>query len=738
MFRPLLAPLLALCVMLPTAATAATDLAALEATSATPLHVVRAGGAVHALRGFRAGPYAGEPAEAAAAFASRIRPVLGLDDTAAELGAARTHSWRGRPTVRFAQFHRGVEVLGKALVVRLDGQGHAVMLLSDLAVGLDAHTTPATTAADARQIALEAVAGAVPYPPAATLRIDPDGRGGRLVWRVRVDTVSPPAAWMVTLDAHTGGVLDVSDLRLDAQGHAYEHNPENSEVITVELTDLDDGDVTDGTYALVRSTVFTDGVAAEEFLAAADGSGDFFFDPDEPSAEDPFAEVHTYWHVTEVSRYFEQVHGHAFDGPALVTTNYRASEDVGFDNAYFTTNMMGDTLLVFGQGQVDFAYDADVIAHEFGHSVIQARTDMVFDGLISYDEYGWNIAPGAIHEGMADYWSSTWHDDPVMGEYLAVLGATRDLENDYSCPDHIIGEPHYDGEIIGGATWALREAVGAEVADSLLYGALGLLTPTPSFADLGEAIAQLAGELVDDGVLTADEAADIDAILDERGLLLCGREMPLVDEVSQTVPIPGAQLISEELCEFARNLGAVFSTHFQYAVQVPEEGTLDRLTLTVGQVRQDLGGLDPGDLQYSIYARTGDLITYDFEYLDLVVYQLALPQADQYDLAWEEQTEQELVLEFEAGGELNWEPGDTLYFGMTHMNCPNIHLTVTADLEVTEPPADDDDDDDDDLEQPVDDDDDPDCSCSAAGHGARPILSALTGLAALVAYRRRR
>ncbi len=685
------------------------------------------------------GPYAGAPAVAARTFAHEHRAALGLEDAAAELDRPLTQAWRGRPTVRFEQRHHGLPVIGTGLTVRLDDAGRVVMVLSDLARGLDVDVAPGVCADAATATALGALGLAPLGDPGAALAVVPDGRQGRLVWRVRIDTGSPPAAWMATIDARSGALIDLSDLRLDAEGYAYEHNPENSELITVELTDLEGDEGMDGAYALVRSTVFDEGVAGEAFTALTDADGDFLHEPVEPSTDDPFVEVHTYWHVTELSRHYEAEHGHAFDGPAVVTTNYQASEGTAFNNAYFTNNLMGDTLLVFGQGTVDFAYDADVIAHEFGHSLVQARTNMLFDGLITYDEYGWNIGPGAIHEGMADYISSSWHGDPVMGEYLAVLGATRDLENDYSCPDHIMGEPHYDGEIIGGATWALREVMGAEIADSLLYGALGQLTPSPSFADFGEAIAQLTSELVDDGELTAEQAAEIDTILDERGLLLCGRHMPLTDEVPLTVMIPGAQLISEGLCELARTMGAVFSTHFQYAVEVPAEGTLDRFTLTVEQIRQDLGGLDADDLQYSFYARSGDLVTYDFEYLDLVVYQLALPQADQYDLAWEEQTEQTLTLEFEAGGELAWEPGDILYFGMTHMNCPNINLTVTADLEITEPPADDDDDDDDDdLEEEPADDDDSDCSCSQSGRGAIPgaaLLLALTGLAAI---RRRR
>jgi len=641
--------------------------------------------------------------------------------------------------VHHAQFHRGLPVVGADLVVRVDAQGRAVMVMSSLAHGLDTDVTPAIDATEARSIAAAAVPGTIPGTPQALLSVLPDGRAGRLVYRVRLDAAPPIAGWLVTVDAHTAEVLDASDLRFDALGNAYPHSPANSDVTEVELTDLSgDGTAMDGTYALVRSVTFDGGTMAEEHLATAEPGGDFLFTPVDPSADDPFVEVHTYWHVTELSRYFEDVHGHTFDGPALVTTNYRYTDDGTFDNAYFTNNIMGDTLLVFGQGTIDFAYDADVVAHEFGHSVIQSLTQMLFDGLISYDEYGWNIAPGAIHEGMADYWSSTYHDDPVMGEYLAVLGAQRDLDNDCACPEHVMGEPHWDGEIIGGAGWEIRELLGAETADALMYGALGLLTPTPSFADFAEAISQAAGELQDDGELSADQAAGLEAILEDRGLILCGREMPLEDGVPQTVPIPGAQLLSEDLCDLARQMGAVFSTHFQYAVTLPpaDQGTVEQLAVTFELERQDNQPLAADDLQYSLYVRKDDLVTYEFDYLDLVVYELALPQAQQFDLAEEGLSDATFTLTLEPGGDVALEPGAEYYFGMVHMNCPMAYLTVTADLTVEDPPADDDTGGDDDLEEnPFDDEEEESgCGCSAADSQGPP--AALIALLAATVFRR--
>lgn len=687
------------------------------------------------LRGLSSGPYEGDARAASRTFIDG--PGAAWIPAGSELVHRRDVTWRGRTAVHWQQTHAGIPVIGAEIVVRLDRSQRVVMIGSSLRDDLSADVTPTLTGPEAAARARAALPADGSAETAASLAIQPGPGGGRLVYRVRAFTDLPPALWMVTLDARDGRVLDVSDLRRSAEGYVYEHNPANSDVITVGLEDLvGDQSAMIGTYAQVRTTVFDGETASSDFLAQADENGNFYYDPVEPAVDDPFAEVHAYHHVTQLSRTFEGTHGHSFDGPALVTTNFRYADDGTFNNAYFTNNLTGDTLLVFGQGDIDFAYDADVVAHEFGHSVIQSVTQMLFDGLMTYDEYGWNIAPGALHEGMADYWSASYHGDPVMGEYMASLGATRDLENDHACPSHIIGEPHEDGKIVGGMAWAVREILGQELADAAFYGAMGQLSPTPSFQDFGEAVAQAVDELVEDGEIDAALGDDVDAVLDERGMFLCGRSMALADEVPQTVMLPGAQLIAEELCELARNLGAVFSTHYQYEIEIPpeEEGPVEQVGLTLEFERVDGQPLGADDLLFSLYLREGEMVTYDFEYLNLVVYELALPHADGYDLAFEEQDEA-LTITLDVDGDLPLGNGETYYVGMTQMNCPNVHMTVTADVVLGDPPAGDDDDD---TSGDDDDDDDGDggCECSL---GAPPTVPpALAAAALLLTLLRRR
>ena len=702
----------------------------------TLLVLVAATAAAETRRGLDAGPFAGTPEEASRAYLVQEGAALGIEPDA--LVHRRDVSWRGRTAVHWQQLHRAVPVVGAEVVVRVAPDGRVVSTASSLRRDLRVAAEPAMAPAEAEAIARAAVFGAGPDDARAELAVLPTAGGGRLVYRALVETAWPPSLWRVTVDAVDGEVLDASDLRRFAEGFAYAHNPVTDEdVITVTLTDLLGEESTMvGTYAQVRSTVFDGETAGTEFLATADGNGDFFYEPEEPAVDDAFAEVHTYHHLTSVSRLYEAEHGHTFDGPAIVTTNYRATDGGTFDNAYFTNNLAGDTLLVFGQGTIDFSYDADVVVHEFGHSIIQTVTQMLFDGLITYDEYGWNVAPGALHEGVADYMAASYHDDPVMGEYIGVFGASRDLENDHACPTHVIGEPHEDGKLVGGAAWAIREVLGAETADAVFYGALGQLVPTPSFQDFGEAVAQAIEELEEDGAIDGATGDEVRGILEERGLLLCGRSMALEPGEPLTVMLPGAQLIAEELCELARNLGAVFSTHYQYAIELPptDEGAVESVTVELAFERVDGAPLAADDLLYSVYLREGELVTYDFEYLDLVVFELALPHAEGFDLAVEEQDDG-LSLTLIPGEDLELASGETLYLGMTQMNCPNVHMTVTADLELGDPPAGDDDDD------SAGDDDDGGgggCECHQARRPLAPAAAALLGLGALHPPRRTR
>ncbi|MFC1687743.1 polymorphic toxin-type HINT domain-containing protein [Patescibacteria group bacterium] len=95
---------------------------------------------------------------------------------------------------------------------------------------------------------------------------------------------------------------------------------------------------------------------------------------------------------------------------------------------------------------------SDIIYHEFTHLINEETdTDM----------------PGAMHEALADYWSSTLTSDECVG-----LGpwpfCIRHLSNSYQYPMFLIGKSHTDSQLLSGSLWDFRAIVGEEVADPLI------------------------------------------------------------------------------------------------------------------------------------------------------------------------------------------------------------------------------------------------------------------------------
>jgi hypothetical protein len=114
---------------------------------------------------------------------------------------------------------------------------------------------------------------------------------------------------------------------------------------------------------------------------------------------------------------------------------------------------------VYFQGSRDFAYDGDVTRHEFTHAIVHSFVPGL--GSLGRDAFGSQAESGALNEGWSDYLSSSFADDPAVGDYAArglVAGeiGLRDNDNARRCPDDIIGQVHNDSEPWAGALWAIR------------------------------------------------------------------------------------------------------------------------------------------------------------------------------------------------------------------------------------------------------------------------------------------
>ncbi len=689
--------------------------------------------------GLSAGPHAGEPADAARAFLRDHGARFGLE-TAVPVQHRRTTAWRGREFVHLHQTHLGLPVLGADLVLGLDGHGRVILATSTLRPGFDPAAPSTVPDAVARAAALAAVE--LPGAEVGECELAWTPAGSRLVYRIQVYTTSPPGAWRVTVDAASGAVIEVHDLSRRALGRAYEENPAVSDVIEVTLTDLvGDQTVMDGTYAVVESTVFDDGVYGEAHLAVADLDGNFLYDPDPDADDDPFVEVHAYHHVTALSHHFMDTHGHTFDAPIHVTTNYRETVNGTYNNAYMTMNGSGDTMLVFGQGYVDFAYDADVIAHEFGHGLIY---DLAAFGLefIAFDEYGWNTTPDAIHEGFADYWAATYFGNSVVGEYYG----GRDLENDNSCPGDLVGESHEDGKIFGGAGWDLHEIVGAEAADQVVYGMLAGLSSSPSFAEVGELMIALSTELVDDGLVDEADVTALEEALDERGVTRCGRSLPLTDgEIFEfdVMHMMGMTELPADMCQMAQEAGIHFPLTYQFAITTPpaEEGEIFSLDLELPMERVTGGTPSLDDLDFVVFMRKDELVTFDYDIVPTEYgFDMESPFGVGYDLVFEDMPEV-IQLPGDGEGEMALENDTTYYVAMYHMNCPAVTIAWEPQITLTSEMGDDDDDaagdDDDNGSNLPRNEDGGDCSCDvhSAPHPAS-LVACLLPLIALILRRR--
>ncbi len=117
---------------------------------------------------------------------------------------------------------------------------------------------------------------------------------------------------------------------------------------------------------------------------------------------------------------------------------------------------------VFFQGNKDFAYDGDVVFHEFMHAVTASLVGKL--NSLGIDQWGINSEPGSLNEGWSDYFAASFSKDSSLGEYASLKDGygevgLRNINNSFSCPNSIIGEIHNDSQIWSGALWEIRQAI---------------------------------------------------------------------------------------------------------------------------------------------------------------------------------------------------------------------------------------------------------------------------------------
>jgi zinc metalloprotease ZmpB len=166
-------------------------------------------------------------------------------------------------------------------------------------------------------------------------------------------------------------------------------------------------------------------------------------------------------------------------------------DQFGGDNSFYREGT-GKLTITLGKGGVDDAEDAEVIVHEYGHSV----QDNQVPG------FGTTPDAGAIGEGFGDYLAVTVSehfartaDEPCVADWdstsytstiphcLRRVDGTKHYPEDLADPREV----HADGEIWSRALWDIHNALGATLADTIIIGAQFRFTPDISMPDAAAA-----------------------------------------------------------------------------------------------------------------------------------------------------------------------------------------------------------------------------------------------------------
>lgn len=206
-------------------------------------------------------------------------------------------------------------------------------------------------------------------------------------------------------------------------------------------------------------------------------NGDFFFTRNQSGFEDVMA----YYHIDTFQRHVQRLgFSNLWAIPLRVDTHARSS-----DQSSFTPNG-ANSYILYGEGGVDDAEDADVIIHEYGHALSEAAAPNTRTG----------TQRRGLDEGYGDYFAAAYSQDvnPGYGWELIMNwdghnefwpGRSAAIQSTYKSSENDI---YKIGELWATVMMIIRQSVGAEVTDRLQLQALYGSVPGMSVPDAAQLV----------------------------------------------------------------------------------------------------------------------------------------------------------------------------------------------------------------------------------------------------------
>lgn len=404
---------------------------------------------------------------------------------------------------RWQQIVDGVPVERAEIVVKVSNSGSVSSVQNNLRPGARAvgATSPVIDAARAIAIGVEALAprGKAIGEFRADLRIVETGAGARLAYVVSLPVEEPLGDWLVFVDAATGRAFALEDraLYVNGTGRVFDPDPE-TKTNNPNLPDGNDSDAGIPFPAAYDTRTLFD-ITQNAGVYSLSGPRVRIIDFESPATPpytatnpDSFQLTRSPSGFEDVSVYFQIDNNQTYiQSLGFTNVNNRVQEiDThglsGADNSHY---LPSSKRIAFGDGGVDDAEDADVVIHEYGHSI----QDNIVPGWGGGQE-------GAMGEGFGDYWGGSY-SRALYPSYQPTYFFNWDGHNEFwggrilidstmHYPEDCCGEVHDSGTLWCSGLWNALLVIGRPVMDRLVIDHHFALGTSATMADAANQIIQ--------------------------------------------------------------------------------------------------------------------------------------------------------------------------------------------------------------------------------------------------------
>jgi hypothetical protein len=418
------------------------------------------------VRLFHSRPYAGSDGRTRArGFLAEHRLLFGLDSALSQLQYDTTNATRaeGRTGIQYVRFHQvlgDVPVYGTETLVHLTDSGRVFRVYNRFFPGLAIDTARRISQREAIAIA-DRDTPANPHPridTQARIVVYPRPPGSGYAWRVQL------GVWEVLVDARSGRVLSATEQVRRQSGRVFTQNKCDTPTrIDDVLTNLDGSGFLRGPFFDV---VGASGRVQETSLS-------FVFTE---AQEGRLAQTEVYYQLERANAFFAAFGFVPAPAPMSATANIGEACNAFFSPGgnFFEFGRSADPWWPWSRHCFNPGWDGDVIVHEYTHKVIDQIATL-----------GFTLDPASVHEGVADYFSSSFFGEGCLGETIVNRNCNsclRNVDNDIRFRN-ALDEAHSRGRVLAGALWDIRTTLGAGFADAAASGAIGGIPTDADFTD---------------------------------------------------------------------------------------------------------------------------------------------------------------------------------------------------------------------------------------------------------------